>query len=107
MVVSPCTTFTLPENVASFFLSRISSNWLAPDLDRLVAVLRETLHRIGHARDRALRKGRTGSDHRERKGGGADAMRDPPEPSAAHGKYHRENHFGLPVLAEEDRALAG
>ena len=25
MVVSPCTTFTLPENVASFFLSRISS----------------------------------------------------------------------------------
>ena len=24
MVVSPCTTFTLPENVASFFLSRIS-----------------------------------------------------------------------------------
>src|SRR5271169_6875160 len=26
MVVSPCTTFTLPENVASFFLSRISSS---------------------------------------------------------------------------------
>ena len=26
MVVSPCTTFTLPENVASFFLSRISSD---------------------------------------------------------------------------------
>src|SRR6266403_1213697 len=25
MVVSPCTTFTLPANVASFFLSRISS----------------------------------------------------------------------------------
>ena len=25
MVVSPCTTFTLPEKVASFFLSRISS----------------------------------------------------------------------------------
>src|SRR6266480_2728765 len=25
MVVSPCTTFTLPSNVASFFLSRISS----------------------------------------------------------------------------------
>ena len=26
MVVSPCTTFTLPEKVASFFLSRISSD---------------------------------------------------------------------------------
>jgi len=26
MVVSPCTTFTLPAKVASFFLSRISSD---------------------------------------------------------------------------------
>ena len=36
------------------------------DLDRLVAVLRETLHRIGHAGHRALRAGFTG-DRRERK----------------------------------------
>ena len=76
------------------------------DLDRLVAVLRKALHRIGHALHRALRDG-LAPDHRERQGGGTGAGDDPTDPDAGRGKHHPENHFELADLPETDRVLAG
>ena len=79
MVVSPCTTFTLPEKVASFFLvAHLERGGF--DLDRLIAILRKALHGVGHTLDRALPSGFTGSDRRERKDGATAAERHPPEP---------------------------
>jgi hypothetical protein len=67
MVVSPCTTFTLPEKVALLFLvAHFERRRL--DLDWLIAVLRKALHRIWHAGHRALRHGVSRRDQRECRG---------------------------------------
>ena len=106
MVVSPCTTFTLPEKVASFFLSRISSEaasiW------------------IGWSRfceKPCIALGTPGT-----------ALCAPASPAAISASAKAavqapcairliqvlrgeniiiENHFGLAVLPEDDRVLAG
>src|SRR5229473_5682049 len=58
------------------------------DLDRLVAILRKSLHGIGHALHRALGTGFTGGDHRRCECHPIGAMRDPPNQSAARRKHH-------------------
>ena len=72
MVVSPCTTFTLPEKVASFFLSRISSEaasiWIGWS-----RFCENPCIALGTPVHRALRAGIAGGDHRQRERGAAGA----------------------------------
>src|SRR6202021_3775874 len=75
------------------------------NLDRLIAILRKTLHRIGHTGYRALRTGTTGN-HRERHSGRTDAKRDPPKPGAARPDHSHEHHFEIADLLDPGRVLA-
>src|SRR3981081_1736450 len=102
MVVSPCTTFTLPENVASFFLSRISSvadsiciGWARVLEKPRMALGTPLTAPCAPAPPGARAAVIPGVDHGEPKGGRPGAMRYPPNPGAAGKKHHYENHFGL------------
>jgi hypothetical protein len=87
MVVSHCTTFTLPEKVASFFLSRISSEaasiWIGWS---------RTLHGVGNVLHRILRGGPVGGINGEGKDHRLRGTRDATVEIAGPGY-----DFGLPI----------
>ncbi|MGY3405489.1 hypothetical protein ACVWZV_001602 [Bradyrhizobium sp. GM5.1] len=68
------------------------------DLDRLIAVLREALHRVGHALHRALRDRRTRCDQCDADGERGRTRDDAPLAVVARKKPDHENHFELADL---------
>src|ERR1700679_2464719 len=122
MVVSPCTTFTLPAKVASFFLSRISSVaasiWIGwsrvcekPCMalgTHCTEICARASPAASHARRRPLRTGFASREQRQRKRQSANRDCEQPAPEIASGtarrEHHDADHFWL-VLVGACRAL--
>ena len=97
MVVSPCTTFTLPEKVASFFLSRISSDaasiWIGWS-----RFCEKPCIAFGTPDTAPCARAPPRSDQRERERRCRQTAR---------GKLHHEIHFVLADLPVTDRVFGG